>query len=99
MGWFGYTFCEMHRFVVFAFAFLPVLSVGQTAAKAPPAPGFPSEAFVFERIETTIRMHADGTGERVLHVWAHVQSESAARQFGVLSFSYAASQETPHIAL
>ncbi len=89
----------MHRFVFFAFAFLPAFTVGQTAAKIPPPNSFPNEAVVFERSETAIRMHADGTGERVMHVWLRVQSEGAARQFGVLSFSYAAAQETAHITL
>ena len=44
-------------------------------------------------------MHADGTGERIMHVWIRLQSEGAARQFGVLSFSYASANETPHISL
>ncbi len=44
-------------------------------------------------------MHADGTGEREAHVVLRVQSEGAARQFGVLSFSYAAASETPSILL
>jgi hypothetical protein len=83
----------MHRFVLFVFVFLPAFTVGQTAAKTPPPNGFPGEAVVFERYETAVRMHADGTGERALHVWLRLQSEWAARQFGVLSFSYAAARK------
>jgi hypothetical protein len=54
---------------------------------------------VFERFETAIRMHADGTGEREVHISLRIQSESAARQFGVLSFGYASASETPSILL
>ena len=49
---------------------------------------------VFERYDTTVRMHADGTGERLLHVVLRIQSDGAARQFGVLSVNYASAYET-----
>jgi len=39
-------------------------------------------------------MHADGTGERLQHIVVLVQSEGAARQFSVLSVSYASAYET-----
>ena len=80
-------------------AVLPAATLGQTATKAAASDNFKNEALVFERNEMTVRMHADGTGERVMHVWIRLQSEGAARQFGVLSFSYAAANETPHITL
>jgi Domain of Unknown Function with PDB structure (DUF3857) len=73
--------------------------LGQTPTKPPAADNFQKEALVFERTETAIRMHSDGTGERSSHFWIRLQSEGAARQFGVLSFSYAAANETPHITL
>ena len=63
------------------------------------ADNFQKEALVFERSDTTIRMRADGTGERDVHAWLRLQSEGAARQFSVLSFSYAAANETPTISL
>jgi hypothetical protein len=66
-------------------------------AAQPAADTYRNEALVFERYETTYRMNADGTGERDLHVIMRVQSEGAAQQFGVLSFSYASANETPHI--
>jgi tetratricopeptide (TPR) repeat protein len=56
-----------------------------------------NESIVIERTETTYRMHADGTGERDLHVILRIQSDGAAQQFGVLSFGYAAANETPVI--
>lgn len=54
---------------------------------------------VFERYDTTYRMHADGTGEREIHILVRVQSQGAAQQFGVLTLSYASANETPTIQL
>lgn len=80
-------------------ALLPVPVLSQTTTKPTAADPFSNEALVFERYETTMRMHADGTGERSIHVLLRIQSEGAARQFGVLSFPYASANETPHITL
>jgi len=70
-------------------------------AQAPPAPSsadlYKNESVVIERSETAYRMHADGTGERDLHVILRIQSEGAAQQFGVLTFAYASANETPVI--
>ena len=44
-------------------------------------------------------MHADGTGERVVHVVLRIQSQGAAQQFGVLTVGYASANETVHITL
>lgn len=55
---------------------------------------FKDEALVFERYETTVRMHADGTGDRVEHVVLHVQSEGAVRAYGVLQISFAGANST-----
>lgn len=82
-----------------AFPFLSLLSAAQTPAKPAPAPDFRNEALVFERSETIYRMHADGTGERDMHVLVRIQSQGAAQQFGVLSFSYASANESPQITL
>jgi len=64
-----------------------------------PANSFDKESLVIERSETTIRMHADGTGERIVRAITRIQSQGAAQQFGVLSFSYASASETAHIVL
>jgi Flp pilus assembly protein TadD len=69
------------------------------AAGAATKDQFRNESLVFERSETTYRMHADGTGERVIHVVMRIQSEGAAQQFGVLAVGYASANETAHIAL
>jgi tetratricopeptide (TPR) repeat protein len=80
---------------------LPLACMAQAPAASPatsPAVDpYRNEAVVVERSETTYRMHADGTGERDLHVIVRVQSDSAVQQFGVLTFGYAAANETPVI--
>lgn len=58
---------------------------------------FRGESAVVERTETRYRMHRDGTGDRVVHALVRVQSDGAARELGVLVFSYASAYETPHI--
>jgi tetratricopeptide (TPR) repeat protein/transglutaminase-like putative cysteine protease len=65
----------------------------------PPASPDPyrNESVVIERSEASYRMHADGTGERDLHVVLRIQSDGAAQQFGVLGFPYASANETPVI--
>lgn len=68
-------------------------------AQVPAKPADPdlyrNETIVIERSETTYRMHADGTGERDLHVKLRIQSDGAAQQFGVLGFPYASANEAP----
>ncbi len=71
----------------------------QVAAKPPDHDLYRNETIVIERSETTYRMHADGTGERDLHVNIRIQSDGAAQQFGVLSFPYASANESPMIKL
>jgi transglutaminase-like putative cysteine protease/tetratricopeptide (TPR) repeat protein len=90
----------MYRIALLALL-LPALVSAQTKPSAPPVAdtdSFKNESIVFERLETTIRMHADGTGERDTHTEIRIQSEAAARQFGVLSFAYDSANETPTIA-
>jgi len=81
----------MHRFVLLLLLFCLPFIVGQTAAKIPPRIAFPTKQCL-ERFGRDTHAR-DGTGERVMHVWLPLASEGAARQFGVLSFSYAAAQE------
>ena len=80
----GYTYCGMRPFSLLFFALLPAAILGNTPPKTPVPDNFQKEALVFQRSETEIRMHADGTGERDTHVCLRLQSEGAARQFGVL---------------
>lgn len=75
----------------------PWVCFSQAATQAAPSDPYRAEPLVFERLETTYRMHADGTGERDLHAIVRIQSEGAAQQFSVLAFPYAAANETPHI--
>lgn len=71
--------------------------IAQAPPKAATANSYPNEAVVIERMETTIHMNADGTGERDMHVKVRVQSEGAAQQFGDLTFPYASANETLNI--
>jgi tetratricopeptide (TPR) repeat protein len=73
----------------------------QTVPELPPAsklePGsvtaYASEAIIYNRISTVYRYNADGTGERVLTVVEHVQSENGVRQAGLVAFTYASGNE------
>jgi transglutaminase-like putative cysteine protease/tetratricopeptide (TPR) repeat protein len=76
----------------------PTFCHAQAAAAAAPDP-YKNEAVVYERSETTYRMHADGSGERDVHAVLRIQSQGAAQQFGVVSFAYASAYETPTIKL
>jgi hypothetical protein len=85
------------------FALVPgVLSVAvpvHPQAKSQQPDPYANEAIVFEQSETVYKMHADGTGERNVHVKLRVQSDGAAQQFGVLAFQYASAYEMPSIKL
>ncbi len=78
-------------------ACLSIAAFAQAPVEPPSADAYRNEGLVFELSETRILMHADGTGQRTAHVKVRIQSEGAARQFGVLSFSYASANETPTI--
>jgi tetratricopeptide (TPR) repeat protein/transglutaminase-like putative cysteine protease len=52
---------------------------------------------VVEQSETVFRYNTDGTGEKGLHVRVRIQSEAGARQFSVLSFPYAAANESVQV--
>ena len=76
---------------------LPLACTAQAPATPPADDPYKNESVVIERSETVYRMHADGTGERDLHVIVRIQSDGAAQQFGVLAFAYASANETPVI--
>ncbi|MFT4111646.1 DUF3857 domain-containing protein [Silvibacterium sp.] len=54
---------------------------------------YSKEAVVWEHVDTAIHTHADGTGERVTHVVARVQSDGAARQLSVIVLPYASAYQ------
>jgi tetratricopeptide (TPR) repeat protein len=89
----------MGVFFVLILSVSPFACNAQSQIKPAAADPFRNEAIVFERSETIYRMHADGTGERDVHVRLRIQSDGAAQQFGVLSFGYASATETPVIKL
>lgn len=49
---------------------------------------YAAEPSVVEHLDTTYRMHADGTGESFAHVVYRVQSEGAARALSVIVVTY-----------
>ena len=97
---YSYYYPAMPSRTFFCLCLVPSLcSVAQDSRNAPSPDGFKNEALVFEHYDTTYRMHADGTGERDLHVVLRIQSQGAAQRFGVLSFPFASANETPQIKL
>jgi predicted Zn-dependent protease/transglutaminase-like putative cysteine protease len=71
--------------------------IAQAPPKAATANPYANEAVVIERMETRVRMNADGTGTRNVNVIMRVQSEGTAQQFGDLTFPYASANETLNI--
>src|SRR5215470_1046663 len=55
------------------------------------------EAIVIEKMATAYNFNADGTGEKTVTFVGHVQSDAAVRQFGVITFPYASSNERPEV--
>ncbi len=64
------------------------------AAKKPGSPDYSNEPLVVEHSATIYDYRADGTGERTMRTVLHLQSDAAVRQFGVVSFAYAADSES-----
>lgn len=91
--------------VLFAVYLSAVSSLPAADAQQLPAPNLSStatdlyrdEPLVFEHFDTTVRMHVDGTGERLTRVEVRVQSGGAARQLSLVSVSYASAYETGSI--
>lgn len=73
------------------------------AQEASPAPRFApakaadssyaKEPYVFEFIDNTVKYEADGKGQRELSFRARIQSESAVREFGLLTYPFDSSFE------
>lgn len=85
--------------VLSALLFSPVSLAQSKATAHPPAASsagnpYKNEAMVWEHFDTTSRMQADGTGERIVHIVVRLQSEGAARSFSVLSVPYASACES-----
>jgi hypothetical protein len=58
---------------------------------------YQNEPLIFEHYDTTLHFHADGTGDRILHITARLQSDGAVRQFTVISVPYDSSYGTGSI--
>ena len=73
-----------------------VASAQQQVAAAASAPDskYAGEPLVVQQIRSVYRYHADGTGEKTIHVVCRIQSEASVRQYGVLNISYASGNES-----
>jgi tetratricopeptide (TPR) repeat protein len=90
----------MRLFVVLGLlSVLPVSILGQGSAGGAGAPEgaskdkYAAESVVHEQAHTVYRYAADGTGSREITLVSRMQSEAAARQFGVVVFPFAGSSE------
>lgn len=83
--------------LVFAAIASSCLAQNPSSPAGTPSDPYRDEPYVFEKLEKTVRMKPDGTGEQLTHVVLRVQSEGTARQFAVLSVSYASANETGSI--
>jgi tetratricopeptide (TPR) repeat protein len=63
-------------------------------AKSPRADDYSKEPYVYELIQTKARFDADGKSQRELTVRVRIQSESAVRELGLLTYPFASSFET-----
>ncbi|MBS1821380.1 MAG: DUF3857 domain-containing protein [Acidobacteria bacterium] len=77
--------------VVLAFALLPAAPCIGQSSSASPAVDYSVEPIVVEKFDTVYRFAVDGTGTREMTTVARIQSDAAARQYGVLSFPFAGS--------
>ena len=66
----------------------PVQSLHASSIQNQPPAAYSKEPFVIERYATTARFENDGTGEQVLAVRVHVQSDAGAQQLHELVFRY-----------
>ncbi len=86
--------------VLVGLSVMPGMVVGQASdatkaagTAAAPVDRYAAEPVVVERLDTVYRFAADGTGTKELTGVMRIQSEAAARQFGVLTIPYASSSE------
>jgi len=63
-------------------------------AKSPRVDDYSKEPYVYELIQTKARFDADGKNQRELTVRVRIQSESAVRELGLLTYPFASSFET-----
>ncbi len=87
----------MCRIAVFFVSLSACLSCACIAQLPPASDQYRNEALIWEHYDTAIHMHADGTGDRTLHVVARLQSEGAVRQFSVIQVGFASAYETGNI--
>lgn len=81
-----------------ALAALLCLSALSVAAQTAAVPAkYSNEAVVVEHFDRDEIMHADGTGEVKTHAVVHILNEAGAREFNVLTLSFASANEEAEI--
>lgn len=69
-------------------------STTSTNLSPPSISDYSKEPYVLEEVERKVRFEADGTGQRDVSWKVRVQSESAVRQFGLITYPFASSFES-----
>src|SRR5277367_4608113 len=78
-------------------------AVSQTKPNRSPTPkpaatyDYSNEAVIFETLSIAYDFNADGTGVKTSTIVAHIQSDAAVRQLGVITLPYAGQNEQPEI--
>ncbi len=87
----------------FGACFATTIGLSQTKPAPPaaksvtPAYDYSRESVVFDKLATVYDFNADGTGEKTTTFAAHIQSDAAVRQLGVITIPYAAQNEHPEL--
>jgi hypothetical protein len=97
-GTFAFRFRPWQILTALLFAAMPCSARAQapatTATPAPSEAKEPATPYTIELLETRVRFESDGTSRRETHTIILISSESAAGQFGRLSFDYDRSRES-----
>jgi uncharacterized protein HemY len=80
--------------VLLCFSAVFGFSQAKPAAATTGGVSYSGEAVIVEQSDTAFQYNADGTGVENFHVRVKLQSEAGAREFSVLSFSYASASQT-----
>jgi len=88
----------------FGVCFATAIGLAQAKPEPSPAPksvtvayDYSREAVVIEKMATVYDYNSDGTAEKLVTFAAHIQSDAAVRQLGVITVPYAARNEHPEI--
>src|SRR2546429_3634058 len=87
------TYLLLSLTCTFAESQQPSVQQDSRSAKSARSESNATEPYVFELVQNKIAFEADGKGYRDLVMRARVKSESAVREFGLLIYPFARSEE------